>query len=686
LKIRKRYFLLLIIAFLIFPSQALTEKKSNKKLPPRFKNWLEEEVVYIISPTEKDVFHQLSTDRERELFIEAFWNHRDPTPGTSENEFKKEYYRRINYANRFFSRVVPKPGWKTDRGRIYILLGEPRDVERFTGETQIYNTEIWFYQGLTKYGLPSGFNMVFYQKGGIGEYVLYSPTGDGPQALMTSYFGDQANYLAAFRALKKISPTLAQVSLSLIPGESSSFGRPTLASDMLIQSVYNVPRQQIKDTYAKKFLLYKDIVEVEYTANYIDNDSLIRVIKDTSGIYFVHYVVELMKFSVDFYQGKYATDLKINGKVTDSEGKTIYQYESSIPVELNEAQLQNVTYKPFDLYDMFPLLPGNYKLSILVKNEVSKEFTSLEKDIAVPEDESSLQMSALILGYKVDPVSSKSNNLKPFKIGLDQIHCQPKKIFLPQDTLFLGFQILGLSSGLEKRGLLKFEIFKENEQFSSLTKEVHEYQDKINYKEKFSLQKFPPGYYRIKVALLDGDQEVLSEVENFQITPVSNLARPWVYSRSLLPSSDPVYASILGGQFFSKGEIDKARVLLEKAHYSKPNSINYALNLARVYFILKEYNKTKGILLPFSESSEVSYDVYFLLGRTYQALGEFNQAVSLYHKALSHFGININLLNSLGECYFRLGIIEEALAAWEKSLEINPDQPEIKEKVKSIKK
>lgn len=681
----KRFIFFLMAVSLILPSQGIVERKSIKELPPNFKRWLEEEVIYIISGMEREVFLQLQTDRERESFIEAFWNHKDPTPGTPKNEFKEEHYRRINYANRYFGRGVPIPGWKTDRGRIYILLGEALDIERFIGETQIYNTEIWFYQGLTKYGLPAGFNLVFYQKQGSGEYVLYSPTADGPQALMTSYFGDQANYLEAFRALRKINPTLARTSLSLIPGEETSFGRPSLASDLLIQQINNVPQKQFKDRYAEKFLRYKDIVEVEYTANYIDNDSLVRVIKDSSGIYFVHYVVELMKFSVHLYQGKYVTNIKINGKVTDFEGKIIYQYEGSIPVEFNETQLQNISYKPFDLYDMFPLLPGNYKLSILVKNEVSKEFTSLEKDITIPEGEA-LQMSTLLLGYKANPVSPESKKPKPLKIGLQQIYCQPKKIFLPQDKLFLGFQIIGLSPGLKKRGVLKFEFFKDNEQFKSLTKKVGEYQDKINFKEEFLLQEFPPGYYRLKVSLWDAEQEILSERENFEVSPAASLPRPWVYSRTLLPPDDPAYAFILGGQYFSKGEIEKARIQMEKAYHQRPNSMSYALNLARVYFRLKEYEKIKEILLPFSESSQAGYDVYFLLGIAHQARGEFNRAISIYNKAVSHFGININLLNSLGECYYRLGELGEALAAWEKSLEINPEQAEIKEKVKTIKK
>jgi len=238
-----------------------------KKLPPRFKQWLEEEVVYIITPTEKEVFLQLKTDKERELFIKAFWKQRDPTPGTPENEFKEEHYRRINYANHHFGRGVPKPGWQTDRGRIYIILGEPRDIQSYTGNSEIFNAEVWFYQGLSQYGLPPGFNLIFYQKNNVGEYVLYSPSSDGPQALLTSYFGDQADYMAAYRTLKRINPALANISLSLIPGERAQFGRPSLASDILLQNIISVPKKRLNDIYAKKFLMYKDIVEVDYSLN-----------------------------------------------------------------------------------------------------------------------------------------------------------------------------------------------------------------------------------------------------------------------------------------------------------------------------------------------------------------------------------------------------------------------------------
>ena len=132
-------------------------KTEQDKLPPRYKQWLEEEVVYIIIPIEREVFLKLETDRERDLFIEAFWKHRDPTPGTPDNEFRNEHFRRINHVNRFYGRTTPKPGWKTDRGRIYIILGEPNDIQRFEGKTMTYPAEVWFYQGKTKLGLPPGF-------------------------------------------------------------------------------------------------------------------------------------------------------------------------------------------------------------------------------------------------------------------------------------------------------------------------------------------------------------------------------------------------------------------------------------------------------------------------------------------------------------------------------------------------
>ncbi len=103
------------------------EKALMKELETPYKKWLNEDVAYIITDEERKSFKQLSTDEEREQFIEQFWLRRDPTPDTVENEFKEEHYRRIAYANEHYASGIP--GWKTDRGRIYITFGPPDEIE-----------------------------------------------------------------------------------------------------------------------------------------------------------------------------------------------------------------------------------------------------------------------------------------------------------------------------------------------------------------------------------------------------------------------------------------------------------------------------------------------------------------------------------------------------------------------------
>jgi GWxTD domain-containing protein len=680
----KKIFLFGLAASFLFSFFAFPQSKNATDLPPKYHLWLEEEVVYIITSLEKDVFLRLKTDRERDLFIEAFWKQRNPVPGAPVNEFKDEHYRRLQYANRMFGRTTSSPGWKTDRGRFYILLGESNDVERFTGEAGIYNAEAWFYQDLAKYGLPTGFYLVFFQKSGVGDYVLYSPTSDGPQALLTSYLGDQADYRQAYRKLKEISPGLAKISLSLIPGESDRFGRPSLASDVLLQNIQALPEKEVKNKYAEKFLMYKDIVEVEYTANYIDSDSVIRTFKDPSGISFVHYSVELKRFSVKEREGKYSTNLRINGQISDLGGKTIYQYEGSLPVELSEDQLKKITYKPFDLYDMFPLIPGNYKFSVLLKNEASQEFTSVERNIVIPEDGSPPSLSGLLVGYKIEP--SVSASLKPFRLGRGQVMCQPAKIFNAQDVLFLNFQILDSTPELDGKGTVRVEILRQEEKVLSLTRKVSDYANKLDILEEFPLAKLPPGAYWLVVTLQKDEQVLQTDKEPFEITSVASFPRPWVFSRTLAPLSHPGFPFALGMQYFNQGKLDRALVLLDKAYRAQPDSQEYALALAQVCLTLKEYKKAKDALLPFQDSPQAQYEVLFSLGQAHQALGEFDQAVSVFNRAISHHGLNANLLNSLGESYYRLGDIKAALTAWTKSLEISPEQQELKAKVESLKK
>ena len=684
---KKAILLSFLVLFLlsVLPAYNSQGKKRAKDLPEEYRRWLEEEVVYIITQIEKKVFLQLESDRERNIFLEAFWLHRDPNPNTPENEFKKEHYRRINYANQWFGRDSPGPGWRKAMGRIYIILGEPNSIEKYEGLSEIHPVIIWFYEGKIEYGLPNAFNVVFFKRSGFGEYILYTPVRYGPQFLLINYKGDPTNYFDAYTELLGIEPNIASVSLSLIQGESTYLPSPSIASEILIQSkIPSAPHEKVKDSYAEKLLRYKDIVEVEYTANYIDSDSYVSVIRDKSGIFFVHYLLEPKRLSVEQYENEFFTNLEINGKVSDLKGNTIFQFERTIPIKLNKDQLNKITRKLFSFQDVFPLIGGNYKLDLLLKNAVSKEFTSLEKDIIIPEA-SNLQMSSPILANKVVKNSEYKGKNKAFLIGNIQLVPSPRNDFSLRDNLYLFFQIYGLDEDLKENGYLKFSIFKGSEEIHSFIKNIKEYPDRTNFLEEFSLANFRPANYKIIVSLFNKNKdEILSEQSNFYVSPVSFLPRPWVLSVPMSSSADPLYLNILGKQLLNKKDIQGAKSLLEKAYRKNPNSIKFALDFSKALFAGKEYQRVKQMALPFLKDQE-KYEFLGILGQSCQALGEFGEAISYYKDYLSHYGTNLNVLNSIGECYYRLGNIEEALIAWEKSLEIDPQQEKLKKTVESIR-
>src|ERR1041384_4010576 len=163
-------------------SRPRNSKPEGKKV---YKDWVNNDVRYIITDKEREIFNKLQTDEEREQFIEEFWRRRDPDPDTEENEFKEQYYERIAYANEHYASGIP--GWKTDRGRIYIMYGKPDEIESHPaggpyeretyeggGETSTYPFERWFYRYIE--GVVSGIEIEFVDPTGSGEYrIAMSP-------------------------------------------------------------------------------------------------------------------------------------------------------------------------------------------------------------------------------------------------------------------------------------------------------------------------------------------------------------------------------------------------------------------------------------------------------------------------------------------------------------------------------
>jgi len=680
--------LVLIPPLAASPGQAKAKPKSQKELlralPDKYRKWLEEEVVYIISQKEREVFLRLENDRQRDIFIEAFWKQRDPNPNTPENEFKIEHYRRIEYANQHFGKESPGPGWRSDMGKIYIMLGEPQSTEKYENLYDLYPTIIWFYQGMAEYGLPNAFSVVFYKPDGTGEYKLYSPIKDGPMKLMPHYSGDMTSYADAFGQLTDIEPNVAKVSLSLIEGEPLTDLVPSISSDILInQKIPAAPTYKVRSTYAEKLFRYQDIIEVEYTANYIDSDALVSVYQSTNGIYYVHYLIEPKKLSLERNDNNYQTTVVINGIVTDMDGKPVYQFDRRVPLNLRGDQVSSIRDRQMSFQDVFPLIPGKYRLSILFKNFISKEFTSLETTINIPERQ--LQMSPVLLSTRLTRSSQYRGLNKAFLLNDLQFAPTPRNDFVLGDRMYAFFQLWGLTPQLRNTGSLNYEVVRENgEIVKSFSKKLTEYTEGNVFYEEFVLEGWNPANYTLRVNLQDGSGNILlSDKANFFISHLPSLPRSWVMTQPVDGDNSATVQHALGLQYWNRKDLALARRYLEAAHKINPTEPTYALDFCRLLFFEEKYQEVLNIALPFVNQG--NKDFLEITGESFQALKQYQQAIDYYKQYLAHFGTNVNVLNAIGECYYQLGDMDEALYAWERSLQIEPNQARIKDRVKAAK-
>ena len=716
---RTIYWGLSIFAFLL--SLPILAQEENRALSEKYEKWIKEEVVYIITPKERAVFKKLETDREKDLFIEEFWRHRDPTPGTPRNEVKEEHYRRIDYANERFGGTTPFDGWATDRGRFYIMLGEPAYIERYMSSDVTHPIEIWYFQGKPNLKQAPFFRLMFFRRGGVGDYELYSPLIDGPKELVptadlqlmkevaasegriemdaegrsdstnvvtatdTNYSSvmDKRDRIASEILRENLLFEIAEAAWSSIPGRGDP--QSALPSAVLVEEVESYPYRKIEDDYAVEFLETREIVEVSYSVNYINNNSEVNIIQDDSGIFFLNYAIEPDTLSVDIFNANYFANIKVSARVTDLKGKTIYQHSRDFPIELDKKQLEQIGRRPFNLHDFFPLNPGNYKVNILFENTVSKEFTSLEKSVYVPAT-SILMMSPILLSSKVleDPAYAEQG--KAFHAGNLQFYPCLSKRFYRQRKMYIFFQVFGMTPEIKEKGTFEIKVLHDGAPVFDQSHAIKDFESDRSYLLELSLERFLPDTYQVDVSLKDGQTTLLpSKTKSFTVAK-EPMPDPWVVAQSNPPVGDPMYAYLLGNQLINEERIEDARHMLEKAHRGKPDELDYALAYARTLLISDEFAEARQVLLSFSEKNTESYALYYYLGKSSQEIDVFEEAISYYHKALTLRGNTTDVLNSLGVCYYEIGDKDQAVLAWEKSLEIKPDQKKIKELIEAVKK
>src|SRR5438874_4305364 len=391
-------------------TQDPSEKARNVKpeLNKAYKDWLEKDVSYIITDEERKAFKKLETDDERERFIEEFWQRRDPDPDTDENEFREEYYERIAYANEHYASGIP--GWKTDRGRIYIMYGKPDETESHPaggaynresyeggGSTSTYPFERWFYRYLA--GVGSGIEIEFVDPTGSGEYRI-ARNPDEKDALL--HVPGAGLTLAEEMGLSDKSDRIANLGGVGMPNyqreQDSPFSRLQILADLQrppqikfndLASAVNTP--VIEDNplnFDVRVDFFRQSDERVITACTVQTENSNLVFKDSGGVQ--------------------QAQLNIFGRITHVSGRRAGVFEDPVITRATVDELSD-TKALKSAYQKAVALPlGNYKLDVIVRDIESGATGVRHVPVVVPKYETGkLSTSTLVLASKLEALGDQ---------------------------------------------------------------------------------------------------------------------------------------------------------------------------------------------------------------------------------------------------------------------------------------
>ena len=402
------------------------QKKENakafqKEVGKTYKKWLDEDVRWIITDEERAAFKQLSNDDERDQFIEQFWLRRDPTPDTEENEYKEEHYRRIAYANEHFAAGIP--GWKTDRGRMYIMYGAPnsidahpsggsyqRPMEEGGGETSTYPFEIWNYRYIE--GVGQNIDIEFVDTCSCGEYHMTIDRSEKDALLHVANAG-----LTQYEAMGMASKA----------DRFQNGGLENLGTGPFTQN--NMSKQFDRlQTFAAlnrpPAVKFKDLEDVVVSHKIIYNllpfDVITDFVKVTSDTALVPITIQVKNKDVTFTekQGVQTAVINIFGRLTTLTGRIAQTFEDTVTVQTPSELLAKEQEKPSVYWKALPLRSGRYKLDIVLKDLNGDRVGHWARGIVVPEfSDDKLAASSLILADDMEKVPTKNVGAGSFVIG-----------------------------------------------------------------------------------------------------------------------------------------------------------------------------------------------------------------------------------------------------------------------------
>jgi GWxTD domain-containing protein len=682
-------------AFLPLLVQALVLNASQVKardLPQRYQDWLKV-VSYIMLPGERDVFLRLLTDRERDIFIESFWKQRDPTAGTPQNEYQAEHLRRFNYANEYYGRGAPRAGWMTDMGRTYIILGPPNSIERFDSVYGVYPCQVWYYYGDKSKGLPTYFGLLFFQKGGGGEYRLYNPASDGPASLLidTSKI-DQMNYGQIYEKLKELAPTLVGPAFSIIPDERPYYNTPSPRNAILLAQIFDSPKKDVNPSYATHFLDYKGIVSTEYLTNFIESSASAAVVHDpVLGLNVLHFSISPKTISVDYFEPRdqYYCNFKLSVSLRHGD-EVVFQYSKDYPFYFPPDKLANVQSNGISVLDLFPIADGTYGLTVLLQNAVGKEFSVFEKKLTVASAGGVVRLGEPVLGYKLEDSPVEAN--VPFRIRGRQLFTDPKATLGLGDEVAFCLGLGGLPRELWSEGVVEVSVARSTAKDNpvkvfTLKLDGQPYSAAMNILQAFPARDLQPDYYEMTFALKDGQGKVLGTASvPFIVSTSETIPHPVTLVRALPTANNFLLFYGLAIQYDKTGNPAKAEEAYRKAYGMNPDYPQGVIDFSEFLLRSKKFDEALRLVAPLRDVEKFRFDYFLISGRAHMAKGQFGPAVQSLLEGNKLYNSDTRLLNALGYCYYKTGKKKEAQDALAASLRLNPEQPDIKDLAAKVEK
>jgi GWxTD domain-containing protein len=401
------------------------EKALKQELSKEMKRWLDEDVRWIIMDEELSAFKQLSNDEERDQFIESFWQRRDPTPDTVENEFKEEHYRRMAYANEHFQ--AGKAGFRTDRGRIYIMFGPPDDIEAHPsggpytrtpeeggGTTSTFPFEVWRYRYLESVGQE--INIEFVDNCMCGDYHMSIDRAEKDALLYVP--GAGATWYEQMGMASKVDRFSGTGLERLGPGPGHNQQLHMNEFDRLEQAAKLMRPPPIK---------FKDLEEVvthKIRVNLLPFDVRADFVRVTSDTVLVPVTIQVKNRDITFVNkdGIQRGTVNIFGRVTTLSGRVAQTFEDTVQVDVPAELLPKTVENASVYWKALPLRPGRYRMDLVVKDVNGDRVGTWTKGILVPDfGDEKLASSTLILADNMEKVAPKNVGSGSFVIGTTKV-------------------------------------------------------------------------------------------------------------------------------------------------------------------------------------------------------------------------------------------------------------------------